>query len=140
MRRLLLATALVLMVAPVPASAQLPPGKWWRRPETVHQLGLSDDQQSRLDNIFRTSATELIDLRADTEKLSIAIRGELDQEQINRENLRRLAGRLSDAQGRLFERELMMLVDMRGVLNDEQWRQLRADLDHPRPHHGRPPQ
>ena len=132
-RRILLCAALAMTLAAMVGAAPLPPGKWWRRPEFVQQLALTDEQQSRLDATFRAAANDLIDLRADVEKLSIAIRGELDQPQLSRENLRRLAGRLSDAQGKLFERELMMLVDMRGVLNDDQWARLRAQLDRERP-------
>ncbi len=114
-------------------AAPLPPGKWWRRPEFVEQLALTNDQQTRLDMIFRLAANELIDLRAEAEKTSIAIRAELDQPQLNRENLRKLAARLSDTQGRLFDRELMMLVDMRSVLNNDQWGRLRAEIEQQRP-------
>jgi Spy/CpxP family protein refolding chaperone len=135
-KRVILFAALALAVAGAVSAAPFPPGKWWRRPDFIQRLGLSDDQQTKLDAIFRTAATELIDMRADAEKLSIAIRGELDQPQINRENLRKLANRLSDAQGKLFERELMMLVDMRSVLSDEQWARLRADLDREPRHEG----
>ena len=132
-KRLLLCAALALTLAGILSAAPLPPGKWWRKPEFVQQLALSDEQQSRLDSIFRSAANDLIDLRGDQQKLSIAIRGELDQPQLNRETLRRLAAKLSDAQGKLFERELMMLVDMRSVLTDEQWSRLRAELDRERP-------
>src|SRR5712691_7594011 len=130
-KRFLLCAALTL--AGTLNAAPLPPGKWWRKPEFVQQLALSDEQQSRLDSIFRSAANDLIDLRGDQQKLSIAIRGELDQPVLNREALRRLAAKLSDAQGKLFERELMMLVDMRSVLSDEQWGRLRAELDRERP-------
>ncbi len=110
----------------------IPHGQWWHRPEVAQRLGLTEEQKTKLDNIFRASADELIDLRGSVEKASIAVRGELDQPQINRDALRKAANRLSEAQGRLFERELMMLVDMRGVLTTEQWANLRADLDRPR--------
>ena len=43
------------------------------------------------------------------------------------------AARLSDVQGKLFERELMMLVDMHSVLSNEQWSRLRTELDRERP-------
>ena len=128
-RRILLCAALAMTLAAMVGAAPLPPGKWWRRPEFVQQLALTDDQQSRLDATFRAAANDLIDRRADVEKLSIAIRSELDQPQLSRENLRRLAGRLSDAQGKLFERELMMLVDMRSVLSDAQWNRMRQTLE-----------
>ena len=39
------------------------------------------------------------------------------------------ATRLSEARGRLFDRELMMLVDMRSVLTDTQWNHMRTLLE-----------
>lgn len=132
--RLLLGAAMIVLAAGTLVAQPLPRGKWWQRPEMVQRLGLTDDQQTRLDNIWRGAANDLIDLRGNVEKMSIAVHAELDQPQINRDNLRRAAGRLSEAQGRLFERELMMLADMRGVLNDQQWSRLRTELE--RPHMG----
>ena len=132
MKRFLLCTAAVLTLAMSVSAAPLPPGKWWRRPEFATNLQLTNDQQVRLDMIFRMAANDLIDLRADAEKTSIAIRSELDQEQINRENLRKLAAKLSETQGKLFDKELMMLVDMRSVLSNDQWGRLRSELDRPR--------
>lgn len=130
-RRFLLCAATLLTLATSVSAAPLPPGKWWRRPEFATNLQLTTDQQVRLDMIFRMAANDLIDLRADAEKTSIAIRSELDQPQLNRDSLRRLAAKLSDTQGKLFDKELMMLVDMRSVLNDDQWARLRAELDRP---------
>ena len=111
------------------AFAQLPPGKWWRRPDIINQLALSEDQQGRLDAIFRSSASDLIDLRGAVEKQNIALRGEIDQPQLNRANIQRIAGLLNEARGRLFQRELAMLVEMRSVLTDQQWNHMRAELD-----------
>ena len=127
MRKIIVAFLAVLFATS--AFAQLPPGKWWRRPEVAQRLELTEDQQSRLDGIFRGAANDLIDLKAELDKQSIALRGELDQPQLNRANIRQIAARLNEARSRKFERELMMLVDMRGVLNDMQWNQMRQAVD-----------
>lgn len=127
-RKVLIAAALVLLVAGT-ALAQMPPGKWWRQPHMVSSLQLTEGQQDKLESIFLSSANELIDRRAEVEKANIALRGELDQPQLNRQNILRAAGKLNDAQGRKFARELAMLVDMRGVLNDAQWNRMRNQLD-----------
>jgi hypothetical protein len=111
------------------AVAQLPEGKWWRRPEVVERLALTDEQQSRLDAIFRGAASDLIDLRGETEKQSIALRGELDQTQLNRTAIKQIAARINEARARKFERELMMLVDMRAVLNEQQWNKMREFIE-----------
>ena len=111
------------------AFAQLPPGKWWRRPEIVQTLNLSDEQQDRLESIFRMSAADLIDLKAEVDKAAIALRGELDRPQLDRAAIHRIATRLSDTRGRLFDRELTMLVEMRSVLTDPQWNRMRNEID-----------
>src|SRR6202171_4222192 len=83
-------------------AADLPPGKWWRRPDMIQQLQLSDEQQTRLDAIFRVSADDLIDLRGGIEKANIAMRAELDQSQLDRQKIHTFAARLSELRGRLF--------------------------------------
>lgn len=130
-KRTILAAMAMLLAAGSLFAQQMPPGKWWRRAEIAQRLGLTEEQQTRLDTIFRDAANELIDRKADMEKANLALRSELDQAQLNRQTLQKLAARLSEARGRLFERELLMLVDMRGTLNDQQWTQLRAHIDRP---------
>ena len=127
-KRLFLAVAL-LACAALAQAQQLPPGKWWRRPEIIRELQLTADQQEKLDEVFRAAANDLIDTKADVEKLHVAIRAELDRPQLRKAELQRLATQLSAARGRLFERELMMLVDMRGVMSDQQWTRIRNFLD-----------
>lgn len=137
-RRLLIVAALFL-AATFAQAQQLPPGKWWRREEVVRQLELTRDQQDRLDEVFRGAANDLIDAKGSVEKLQVALRGELDRAQLRRTELQRLATQLSSARGKLFEREIMMLADMRGVLNEEQWTRLRTHLDRMRPDRGGEP-
>jgi hypothetical protein len=127
MRRFVLAALAILLATS--AFAQLPPGKWWRRPEIVQQLQLTEDQQFKLDAIWRDEAKDLIDLKAEMDKQSINLRGELDQPTLNRAAIRQIAAKLSDARARRFERELMMFVDMRAVLTDTQWNRMRTVLD-----------
>lgn len=137
MKRLVMISMLAALAVATAAQANLPPGKWWKNPQIAQRLALEPEQQARLDTIFRETASDLIDRRAEVEKLQLAMRSELDQSQLNRQNLQRLAAQLTQARGRLFERELMMLVDMRGVLNDAQWDKLRAHIDR-RPQPPRP--
>ena len=121
--------ASMLVTSFAAADPSLPPGKWWRRPEIVQQLVLTEEQQDRLDAIFRAAANDLIDLRGTVEKQNISLRGLLDQPQLDRSAIHREAARLSEAKGRLFDRELSMLIDMRAVLTDPQWNRMRNQLD-----------
>lgn len=127
MKRFLLA-ALAIALTTSAFAQNLPPGKWWRRPEIVQILNLAEEQQDKLETIFRNASGDLIDLRGEVEKQNINLRGELDQAQLDRAAIRRDAQKLSEARGRLFDRELTMLVDMRAVLNDSQWNRMRNGL------------
>ena len=138
MSRRVLMLAAVVLLAGIASAQHLPPGKWWRRAEVVKQLSLNADQQDRLDEVFRTAANDLIDAKAEVDKLQIALRGELDRTQLRRNEIERIGNALHDARGRLFNRELRMLVDMRAVLNDTQWNRLRQHLDDREDHRPRP--
>jgi Skp family chaperone for outer membrane proteins len=127
-KRIALALLILAIASAAFAQSSLPPGKWWRRPEIVQVLNLSEEQQEKLETIFRNASGDLIDLRGEVEKQNINLRGELDQQQLDRAIIRRDAQKLSDARGRLFERELAMLVDRRAVLNDSQWNRMRNGL------------
>jgi len=120
---------LTLLIATATLAADLPPGKWWRRPEIAQSLGLTAEQQDKLENVWRAASSDLIDFKGEVEKQNIALRIELDRPALDRRAVQNAAARLNVARGRLFERELMMLVDMRGVLTDAQWSRMRAQLD-----------
>jgi Heavy-metal resistance len=107
----------------------MPPGKWWRKPEIAQVLGLTTEQQNKLENVWLGASSELIDLKGEVEKQNIALRIELDRPQLDRKGVQNAAARLNIARGRLFERELLMLVDMRSVLTDPQWARMRNVLD-----------
>jgi len=128
-KRIAFAALLMLVASAALAQINLPPGKWWRRAELIRELNLSEDQQNRLEAVFRGAANELIDSRAEVEKQAVALRAALDQPQLDRNEIRQIGQRLNDARGRQFQRELLLLVDMRGVLNDQQWNRMRTSLD-----------
>lgn len=124
-----LCAAILVASSAITHAQQMTPGKWWQRPQIVEELQLSADQQQRLDAVFRATANDLIDTKAAIDKLQLAVRGELDRPQIRRADLQRIVGQLNAARGRMFELEMLMLVDMRAVLNDSQWRKIRQHLD-----------
>lgn len=138
MRKIGLFVAALLVASMTAAEGQqLPPGKWWHRPEVVTRLALTPDQRDRLDEVLRRSAPELVELRDEMEKNATALREQLDRPKLDREAVRKAAEEVSSARARLFERELMMLVDMRRELRDEQWNRFRALIES-RPGQGPP--
>ncbi|HEY0157285.1 MAG TPA: periplasmic heavy metal sensor [Thermoanaerobaculia bacterium] len=130
----LLAGAAIAEAQPGPPGPPMPRGKWWRG-EIAQKLELNRGQQQKLDEIFQAAANELIDSKASVKKLEVALRGELDRPQLRRTEIQRIASQLSAARAKLFERELMMLVDMRGVLEDDQWQRLQDETERLQPFH-----
>lgn len=129
MKRVLFAfVTTLLFAAPLLAQEGLPGERWWRRPEIVKEVGLTAEQQSRLDAVFKSNATDLVDLRANLEKSTIQLREAVDNPELDREAVRRAAAQVSDARARLFEREVLMMVDMRGTMSPRQWGRLRSEL------------
>jgi Spy/CpxP family protein refolding chaperone len=54
------------------AVAQILPGhlgsRWWRSPQMVEKLGLTPEQQKRMEDVFQQSRLKLIDLTASLDK------------------------------------------------------------------------
>lgn len=126
--RFVIAT-LALLVAGAAFAQQMPPGRWWQRPDVVERLQLTQEQQSRLDAVWTGAASDLIDAKAEMDKAEVALRAELDQASLNRANVQKVVARLNEARSRRFAREMMMLVDMRGILTEQQWTRMRTELD-----------
>ena len=75
---------LTLLIATATLAADLPPGKWWRRPEIAQSLGLTAEQQDKLENVWRAASGDLIDFKGEVEKQNIALRTELDRPALDR--------------------------------------------------------
>lgn len=128
MKRLSGVFAVLLSVAPLWADS-LPRGRWWSNPAIVERLQLTPQQQGSLDEIFQRHAPHLIDARASVEKQAIELRYALDQSGSDRQLVERIVGQLNESRGRLFQREMIVLLDARQVLSDEQWRQVRQVME-----------
>ena len=78
MKRLVIATAVICaMLIPAVAGAQnLPPGKWWKRPDVVQHLGLSMTQQDQLEQNLPGPGRHVDRSARQIEKASIALRSE----------------------------------------------------------------
>lgn len=121
--------ALMVLAAAVAGAQEMPPGKWWQNRDMARQLALTAEQREGLDTIFLGAAPQLIELRAETQKKALALRSQLDRPTLDRDAIQRAAEEVSRARAELFERELMMLVEMRGVLSEEQWNRFRNHIE-----------
>ena len=133
MRRALITIITLALLTPLGALGQdrslLPKGRWWKMPEVSKKLGLTAEQQSKLDSIFASRSKELIDLKGETEKHGIELRSQLEATHVLPDGVMNAAKDLGNARSLLFQKEVRMMLDMRAELTDEQWTTLRTAMD-----------
>ncbi len=137
MRKPLLASLSVAVVAaallaPVPAAAQggdIPLGKWWKHPRVAEELGLTAEQQERLDEIFAKNRREFIDLKADVEKRQLDVEELLARKDADVKKVSAASDALEQARARLGKARLMLIFEMKGVLTQEQWEKIQDRRD-----------
>ncbi len=111
-----------------PGLGIVPPGTFWRNPETIKLLGLNADQQKQMDSIFHDSRVQLIQLHA-----------ALDEEQLNLEPLLNATpfdqgkafaeiSKIADLRANLEKADAKMLLGLRGVLTADQWTKFQTSI------------
>jgi Spy/CpxP family protein refolding chaperone len=110
------------------------PGRWWKQPATVAKLGLTVEQQNKMDDIFLQSRLKLIDLNAALEKEE-ALLEPMVLDKLDEPKVRAQIDRIAQARAELEKANAYLLLGLRMVLSPEQWKTLRepAHLKYPLP-------
>jgi Spy/CpxP family protein refolding chaperone len=124
-----------------------PPRIWWKNPDLVKKLGLTDDQQTKMDQIFQDSRLKLIDLHASLEKEEAILDPLLSSDQPDESKIVSQIDRVAQARGELEKANARMLLGLRRILTADQWKKLSAEApmpgrgghDHGDGHFGGPP-
>lgn len=117
----------VAAVASLTARAQMvemPSGKWWKRAPVVETLRLTPEQQERLDEVFSKNRRAFVDLKADVDRRTIDLEDLLAARSVDPRKVAAASEALEQARGRLGKARTMMVVEIRGVLTEEQWKQI----------------
>ncbi len=124
MRSAVAAAAVAFLVASAASAADLPEGKWWKRPRVAAQIGLTADQMRQIEQIFVRSRTRLIDLRASLEKKQLALSEAMENRNAERRVVERQIEEVENARAELQKTRALMILDMKQVLRPEQWDRL----------------
>jgi Spy/CpxP family protein refolding chaperone len=119
-----------------------PDRRWWTDPALVARLGLSADQQKRIDTLFQQERLRLIDLTAAVEKEEATLEPLLEVDQPDEKNVLAQIDRIAQARAELEKANARMLLGFRTVLSADQWRRLQAEsrpAPGPRQDRGGPP-
>jgi len=116
-----------------------PNGRWWTDPRQVERLGLSADQQKRIDGLFQQSRLKLIDLTAAVEKEEAILEPLLAADQPDEKKVLAQIDKVAQARAELEKADAAMLLGFRRVLSVEQWKKLQSEQSGGREPGGGPP-
>jgi Spy/CpxP family protein refolding chaperone len=124
--RILFAALVAAVAFPALALAQadIPDGKWWKRPRLAAEINLSQEQSREIENIFVRTRPRLIDLRADLEKKQLALQVSMEDKAVDRHHVEKEIEAVENARAELQKARALMILDMKQVLRQEQWERL----------------
>jgi len=100
-------------------------GQWWRNPELVEKIGLSDQQKQQLDKLSLDSRLKTIDLRADLEKQQVILGPMLQTYHPDEAQVLAQVEKVSQARAALEKARVQAMLGSRNVLTKEQWNKLK---------------
>jgi Spy/CpxP family protein refolding chaperone len=103
-----------------------PRGRWWNNPEVAQKLGLTTDQQKKMDDIFQQSRLKLIDQHAAVEKEETILEPLLAAEQPDETRVLAQIDKVAQARAELEKANARMLLGLRGALTTAQWKTLQT--------------
>jgi Spy/CpxP family protein refolding chaperone len=129
--------------APQPGRGPMPRGmgRWWKDPQMVEKLGVTADQQKKMDDIFQQHRLKLIALTASVETEEVTLEPMMAADQPDEARIVAQIDKVAQARAELEKANARMLLGIRRILTPDQWKKLQAEA--PRPGRGpggqRPP-
>jgi protein CpxP len=103
-----------------------PFGRWWDNPNVAQKLGLSTDQQKKMDDIFQQSRLKLIDQHAAVEKEEAILEPLIAADQPDEGHVLAQIDKVAQARAELEKANARMLLGLRRTLTAEQWKTLQT--------------
>ena len=109
-------------------------GRWWDNPRLAQQIGLTDDQKAKMDDIFQQHRLQLIDLNATLQKDEVILHPLLQADQLDETRILSQIDAIAQARAELEKANARMLFGIRKVLTPDQWKKLQTVVHNGPPH------
>ena len=96
----------------------------------AQRLGLTDEQQRKIDEIFQKSRLKLIDLSATVQKEEAILEYLLGADRLEESKILAQIDRIAEARAELEKANGRMLLGFRTILDRDQWKKLQAAEPH----------
>ncbi|HEY1755278.1 MAG TPA: periplasmic heavy metal sensor [Bryobacteraceae bacterium] len=100
------------------------PDRWWKNRATAQSLGLTAEQQKKMDDVFQQYRLKLIDLNAALEKEEVTLEPLVASEPLDESKVTAEIDRVAQARAELEKANGRMLLGIRKQLTPEQWNKL----------------
>jgi len=107
---------------------RLPHGKWWHVPEIAEKLGVTADEQAKLDELALERERGLIDFRSAVQRQELELEAILDQEDFDRSACLDQFDKLLDARREVATERFGFHGEVRELLGLDRYRELRTML------------
>jgi Spy/CpxP family protein refolding chaperone len=101
-------------------------GRWWNNPKVVERLKLTDVQRKEFDGIYLQHREKLIDLRANLQKVELALEPLVSDAQPNETKILAQIDKVAQARAELEKANAAFLLAIRSKLTAEQWTEVQA--------------
>jgi Spy/CpxP family protein refolding chaperone len=101
-------------------------GMWWKNPELATRIGLTPDQQKKMEDLYIQSRIESIDLRASLEKQQLLMEPLMSAPAIDKPKADAAIDKLAETRAKLEEVNMKTAISIRAVLTPDQWVKLHA--------------
>ena len=102
-------------------------GRWWKNPEMVEKLGVTADQQKKMDDIFQQHRLKLIDDTAAVEREEVTLEPMMAADQPDEAKILAQIDKVAQARAELEKANARMLLGIRRILTPDQWKKLQAE-------------
>jgi periplasmic protein CpxP/Spy len=101
-------------------------GRWWDNPQVAQQIGLTDDQKKKMDDILQQHRLQLIDLNAALQKQEVLMRPMIEADQPDEAKVLSQIDAIASARADLEKANARMLFDIRKELTPDQWKKVQT--------------
>jgi Spy/CpxP family protein refolding chaperone len=108
-------------------------GMWWKNPELATRIGLTPDQQKKMEDLFIQGRIQTIDLHASLEKEQLLLEPMMSANPVDKAKADAAIDKLADTRASLEKSEAKTGLSIRAVLTPDQWTKLhtRPEAMHP---------
>jgi Spy/CpxP family protein refolding chaperone len=100
------------------------PDRWWKNAATAQFVGLTADQQKKMDDVFQQYRLKLIDLNGTLQKEEITLEPMVSAEPLDTAKITAQIDRVAQARAELEKANGRMLLGIRELLTPDQWSKL----------------